>query len=196
MDSAPKNSALAKAEEPQALALKPLEWLKLADQVFTESMAKMSAALIQDCDEHETMMIHNWVKKAAESTKMFQDNARARLMNFLIRNGSVVTDKGTLQIEANGWRQRAVPINTKPNDKLTEQMLRLKGFDINEYMDKTIKYSANSHKLKWLHEEQKITDSEYKSCFGETAYRIGAAEPIVETDDEYVEGEDDGGISG
>lgn len=179
-------SLIPKVTVDNSLTKKPLEWLEIADKTFTDAMAKVSAAIIQECDEYETMRIHDWVKRTQESTKMFQDNARERLLMFLLQKGTVVSEKGTLEIQAGGIRQRAIPTNTKPDNKLTEQMLRAKGLDINEWMEKELKYVARDASLKELLREQRITQAEYESCFTEKAYRIGASEPIpVEEGDEY-----------
>lgn len=171
-------------KEEHALAKSPLEWLKIADDTFTEAMQRMSAAIIQDTDATETALIHNFTKKSEASIKAFKDNARARLLTFILEKGQTVTEKGTLELSlSNGQVQRAVPTNTKPNDKLTERVLRAKGLDINTWMDKEVSYSVNERKMMELLQTEQLTETEYKQCFTEKAYRIGATQPAGEDED-------------
>lgn len=171
-------------QEPQQLAIRPLEILKEAEEIFTNSMQRLSAALIQDCDPFETAKIHDWTKKTEKSIQAFKDNARERLNTFLQQHGQVVTEKGTLEMDfGNGWKQRAIPTNTTPSDKLTERVLRAKGLDLNVHMDKELKYCASDAKLRYLLEQELLTQAEYKQCFGELAYRIGASERVKEEEE-------------
>ncbi len=175
---------IVKAEVSNALTVKPLEWLKKADEVFVEAMTRMSAAMIQECDSSEVAAIHDWTKKSEKSIQMFKDNARERLLSFILAKGEKVTDKGTLQISLdNGRVQRAIPTNTKPADRLTERMLRAKGLSIETYMNKVVKYTADERKLQTLLDTEQITTSEFKSCFDDISYRIGASEVTPEDEE-------------
>lgn len=170
--------------EKHAIATKPLEWLKRADEIFTEAMQQLSAAIIQDCDSAEVARIHEWAKRSEASLKMFKDNARERAMAFILQSGKVVTEKGTLELEVgDGFVQRAIPTNTKPDHGKTERMLRAKGLSLDEHMDKLVSYEANDNKLRRLLDGEEITQAEYKSCFGELAYRVMPLTKVEEDSD-------------
>lgn len=177
-------SEIVKKQE-DSLVKSPLEWMRIAEDTFTDAMQRMSAAIIQDTDATETALIHNFTKRAEASIKSFKDNARNRLLTYILEKGTSVTEKGTLELPlSNGQVQRAVPTNTKPNDKLTERVLRAKGLSLDMYMDKEVKYCVNERKMAQLIQDEILTDAEYKQCFGEKAYRVGATQASGESEDE------------
>jgi hypothetical protein len=176
--------SITKSEQQGALTKSPAEWLAIADDTFTTAMQRMSAALIQELDPAEVAAIHDFTKKADKSIQAFKDNSRERLLTYVLERGSQVTERGTLELDlGNGRVQRATPANTKPNDKLTERVLRSKGLDVGVWMDKEVKFVVNEVKLKELLETQQITESEYKQCFGKLEFRLGATEPKSEEEE-------------
>lgn len=158
----------------QQLAIKPLEALQFADQHWINATALLSQVMRGELDNKETALFHEWMLKRAEDVDEFRDVMRKRLLEIVKTKGSKVTDKGTLELDlGDGKVQRASPVTTLPDSKLTEQMLRNKKLSVDSYMLKTIMYKASDDTLKTLLAEKLITEDDYKSCFKPTSYKLG-----------------------
>lgn len=167
------------------LSIAPKEALELSRTAFNNVTFLLSQAIQQELTPTEQADYHEWTSKAADSLKNFKEALRSRLLEVLTSQGTRVTEKGTLQIELGEGRvQRAVPSNTKPDDKLVESRVRAKDLSPEVWMDRVITYKVNESKLQSLVDSGQFTKEDYAACFKPTSYRVGKPQKIGESDDE------------
>lgn len=156
------------------LTLTPSTIIRSASDVWASIVQQLSPLLQQDLTPTELALIHDFTEQGKKSLDAFSELSRNRLLALVKEKGQIVTDNGTLELPlGNGRVQRAIPMSTKPNDKLTEKMLKGRNLPLTSGMDTDVKYKANDTKLCALRQTNAITEDDYLSCFPERQYRLG-----------------------
>lgn len=163
----------------------PAAIIRQTQDTWASIVQGLSSILQQNLTPAELALFHDFTEKSKKSIDAFKEIARDRLLSQVKSSGIRATDKGTLVLDlGNGNVQRAIPVSTKPKDKLVEAMLKRKGLLRDSWMDKTIIYTASESKLAELLDGKLITTDEYNSCFAEQTYRVGKSQPKGEDYDD------------
>jgi hypothetical protein len=172
-------SEIVKEEEQQLTTTRQL--VEAANNMVATAAGYISEAL-RSCSEAETAYIHEWALKGQDSFKAFSETSRDRLLKYIKSHGQVVTEKGTLEVDLGGGRvQRAVPISTKPDDKLTEKMLRDNKLPIESVMYATQIWKVDTAKFEAASKTwpKEMVDK----CYKERSYRVGKTGVKGESDE-------------
>lgn len=162
---------LAPTEVPNSLAKTPKEWIELAKQQYTESIASAGAALLQTTTPAEIAEIQDFFIRAKKGAEKFVENSKKRLLQEVLRQGKKITKKGSIGLivshKPNGDPDRGVIAKVKSTklqaDKV-EKLLRSKNLDPDVHMDVEKSWSVNEMKLEAAITKELLTRQEVEAC--------------------------------
>ncbi len=150
---------------------------------YIASAATLISDALRTCSEEEVALIHEWALRGKESFEEFDKVTKGRLLEYMKTNARQVTEKGTLEIDiGNGRVQRATPTSTKPDDKLTEKVLRDNKLPPETCMLPTTSWKIDMSRFGNL--KTVLTEEEHARCFKPVSYRVGKTKVKGEDDDE------------
>lgn len=114
----------------------PNEWLvDLAKQVSQGMVLSRQATSLTE--------LSTVIKTLTELQTMLKEQIKAAVL----QRGRAITDKGSMQLEEDGWMLEIRPKNTKYDDRKVEAAARARGWEPEALMDPVVTYTTNVEKL-------------------------------------------------
>lgn len=133
-------------------------------QVMARNMGELAIEKVP-----EMLGFFQQLEKMVEATKGM---LRARAIELVEAQGSIITDKGTKVALVGDWKITAVPLRTGLDPKKLEATLRAKQLDPREFMQSVVTFKVDTAKVAVLCSQGKLTDADIEACTYEKSYRI------------------------
>lgn len=174
---------IVKKEEAQLSIFSQV--LEQSTSYLVASFQSLSQLLQGELTNEQTAQLHDFSTKGKESFEAFKENFRERLSNILVKDGTQVTEGGTLEMRVGeGRKQRAIPTNNRPSAELVERMFRDRKMSPDSWMQVDKKYKVSDMLLQKAIAANLITEADVKACYPPLKYRIGKTQAADEEDDE------------
>lgn len=106
------------------------------------------AAQLQHVPDNELAEVLTTVKSYTGVLEAAEENLKRRALPLVLKEGKVVTEKGTRRLAGDTFTLEAQPNRTGYDPKKLEALLRMNGFEPTVAMDSKVSYTVNEGKLR------------------------------------------------
>lgn len=110
--------------------------------------------------------------KLGELADEVRTRLRERVLNRVLAEGEVITDKGSKGMRVAGYKLGCIPTRTGIDPKKLEALLRHKKLEPAVAMDSTVTWSVNNNKVMASVKEGRLTAADVESCRYAPAWRV------------------------
>lgn len=148
-------------------------------QTVEEIMVVLSDYLSLDLSPPQLSEVHIKLDDWFKNLKDLKENTRQRLLDLLIKDGKKVTDKGSKELEVDGYVLRCKPTKTGISAQKLEALIRAKNLDVDKVMQPVVTYELDEAKLAVAISKKLLTADEAATCVYDPSYALDKPKKVT-----------------